>query len=258
MRGFLFLYLTQACKLMYIAEKNMNYHETPTQNLSIKEWAECDRPREKLALSGQKALSDAELLAILISTGQQGETALDLARKLLHYFSNDLNALGKAGIKEISKIKGLGPAKAITILAAMELGQRKKDTESGVKEKISSSKQVFQLFYPMFSDLVHEQFWIAFLNNANMVLKTNLISKGGMTATLVDTRIILKMALETTGCVGIILAHNHPSGSVKASEADLKITRKIKEAAQLLDIVVLDHVIIAGRNYLSFADEGIL
>jgi DNA repair protein RadC len=236
----------------------MNYQTLASQNLSIKNWAETDRPREKLAISGKKSLSDAELLAILISTGQHGETALDLARKLLHHFSNDLHALGKAGIHEISKIKGLGPAKAITILAALELGQRKKDSESKLKEKISSSKQAFELFYPILNDLQDEQFWIAFLNNANHVLKTMQASKGGMTSTLVDTRIVLKMALETTGCVGIILAHNHPSGSLKASEPDLKITQKIKEAGLIIDIRVLDHIIIGGNSYFSFADEGIL
>lgn len=236
----------------------MNYQQNPIQNLSIKEWAEHDRPREKLAISGRKALSDAELLAILISTGQQGETALDLARKLLHHFSNDLHALAKAGIKEISKIKGVGPAKAITIIAALELGQRKKASEASVREKITSSKQVHELFFPLLSDLEHEQFWIALLNNANLVLKTSQISKGGMTSTIVDTRVVLKMALETGGCVGIILAHNHPSGSIKPSEADMKMTQKIKEAGRLVDITVLDHIILAGNTYLSFADEGIL
>jgi DNA repair protein RadC len=235
-----------------------NHSFNHPSNLPIKSWAESDRPREKLASTGQKSLSDAELLAILISTGQQGETALDLARKLLHHFSNNLHSLGRASVKEISKIKGLGPAKAITIIAALELGQRKKETDNPIREKMTSSRQAFQLFYPILADLTHEQFWLAFLNNANEVLKTAQVSKGGITSTVVDTRLVLKMALEITGCVGIILAHNHPSGSIKASEADKKVTQKIKDAALLLDLQVLDHIIIGGNDYFSFSDEGMI
>ncbi len=244
---------------MYIGKNfMMNYHNQSNQALSIKEWAESDRPREKLIQAGPKALSDAELLAILISTGQQGETALDLARKLLNQYSNDLYELAKAGVTDISKLRGFGPAKAISIIAALELGQRKRDSEPRERQKINSSRQVFELFLPMLNDLDHEQFWVAYINRANQVLKTAQISKGGMTATLVDPRLIMKQAIETPGCVGVILAHNHPSGSLKPSEHDLRLTKKIKEGATLLDLHVLDHVIIGAGKYLSFADEGIL
>ncbi|APG61141.1 RadC family protein [Christiangramia salexigens] len=227
------------------------------ENLSIKMWAEDDRPREKLLQKGKLSLSDSELIAILIGSGSRNETAVELAKKILSASSNNLNELGKLSVNQLCKFKGIGPAKAISIVAALELGRRRRLADGLEQVKISSSHSVFEIMQPVIGDLSHEEFWIIYLNNSNKVIEQFQVSKGGITGTLVDVRITLKKALEL-GAVSLILAHNHPSGNLKASEADKQLTSKLKTAAESLDIKVLDHLIVTEKSYLSFADEGML
>ena len=224
---------------------------------SIKNWSQDDRPREKLLSKGKAALSDAELVAILIASGSKNESAVDLSKRILASVDNNLNALGKLSIKQLTAFKGIGEAKAITIAAAMELGRRRRGEEALEKKKITSSKSVFELMQPIIGELQHEEFWIIYLNNSNKVIQKNQLSKGGITGTLVDVRLVLKSALEV-GATGLVLAHNHPSGTLKPSDADKQITNKLKVAAESLDIKVLDHLIITENAYFSFADEGML
>ena len=226
-------------------------------NLSIKNWAEDDRPREKLLQKGRLSLSDSELLAILIGSGSKNESAVELSKRILSSTQNNLNELGKLSVSQLCKFKGIGPAKAVTIVAALELGRRRRLQEALEQKRITSSHSVFEIMNPIIGELGHEEFWIIYLNNSNKVIEQFQISKGGITGTLVDVRITLKKALEL-GAVSIILAHNHPSGSLKASEADKQLTRKLKTAAESLDIKVLDHIIVTEKSYLSFADEGML
>ena len=226
-------------------------------NLSIKNWAEDDRPREKLLQKGRLSLSDSELLAILIGSGSKNESAVELSKRILSSTQNNLNELGKLSVSQLCKFKGIGPAKAVTIAAALELGRRRRLQEALEQKRITSSHSVFEIMNPIIGELGHEEFWIIYLNNSNKVIEQFQISKGGITGTLVDVRITLKKALEL-GAVSIILAHNHPSGSLKASEADKQLTRKLKTAAESLDIKVLDHIIVTEKSYLSFADEGML
>ena len=228
-----------------------------TTNFSIKYWAEDDKPREKLILKGKSVLSDAELIAILIGSGSRNESAVQLSKRILASVDNNLNALGKLSVKQLTHFKGIGEAKAISIVAATELGRRRKLEESPELSKITSSKAVFEIMQPIIGELPHEEFWVLYLNNSNKVMYKAQISKGGITGTVVDTRIIYKTALEH-GATSIILVHNHPSGTLVASEADKQITRKLKEAGKHLDIPVLDHVIVTEKSYYSFADEGIL
>ena len=230
--------------------------EKPT-SLSIKNWSDDDKPREKLVQKGTSALSDAELIAILIGSGSRNESAVKLSKRILASVDNHLNELGRLSIKDLMKFKGIGEAKAVSIAAAMEIGRRRRGEEAQRSSKINSSEDAFELLLPQMGDLQHEEFWILYLNNANKVLLNSQISKGGLTGTLVDLRIIMKQALEV-GAVGLILAHNHPSGTLKASEADKEVTQKIKSAAIALDISVLDHLIITQQNYYSFADNHIL
>ncbi|MCP9201561.1 DNA repair protein RadC [Gramella sp. GC03-9] len=225
--------------------------------LSIKKWAEDDRPREKLLQKGKLSLSDSELIAILIASGSKNETAVELAKRILSSTSNNLNQLGKLSVNQLCKFKGIGPAKAITIVAALELGRRRRLEEALEQKKISSSLSVFEIMQPIIGELAHEEFWILYLNNSNKVIEQFQISKGGITGTLVDVRITLRKALEL-GAVSLVLVHNHPSGTLTASEADKQLTRKLKVAAESLDIKVLDHLIVTEKSYLSFADEGIL
>lgn len=224
---------------------------------SIKKWAEDDRPREKLLQKGKLSLSDSELIAILIASGSKNETAVELAKRILSSTSNNLNQLGKLSVNQLCKFKGIGPAKAITIVAALELGRRRRLEEALEQKKISSSLSVFEIMQPIIGELPHEEFWILYLNNSNKVIEQFQISKGGITGTLVDIRITLRKALEL-GAVSLVLVHNHPSGTLTASEADKQLTRKLKVAAESLDIKVLDHLIVTEKSYLSFADEGIL
>ena len=222
---------------------------------SIKNWSQDDQPREKLLYKGQAALSDAELVAILIGSGNRDESAVDLTKRILASVDNNLKALGKLSIKQLMTFKGIGEAKAITIAAAMELGRRRRGEEAVKQNKITSSASVFEVMQPILGELPHEEFWIIYLNNSNAVLQKEQLSKGGITGTLVDVRLTLKRALEL-GATALILVHNHPSGTLKPSVADKQITQKLKTAAASLDIKVLDHVIVTERAYFSFADEN--
>lgn len=225
--------------------------------ISIKNWAEEDRPREKLLSQGRRALSDAELIAILIGSGSAKESAVELSKRILHQYEHNLSVLGKQSVAELSKFKGIGEAKAISIIAALELGRRRKETEEPFIEKISCSKDIFEILNRYFSDLHHEEFWILALNRANKLVAKCLISKGGQAGTIADPKIIFKLALENHAA-SIVLAHNHPSGNLKPSEADIQLTKKIKSGGLLLDIQVLDHLIFSHKSYFSFADEGLM
>ncbi|WP_297332147.1 DNA repair protein RadC [Flavobacterium sp.] len=224
---------------------------------SIKYWAEDDKPREKLMLKGKAALSDAELIAILIGSGSRNESAVELSKRILASADNQLGALGKLSIQQLMQFKGIGEAKAISIAAAMELGRRRRDESGPDLKQITSSRAVFDIMQPVIGELPHEEFWIIYLNNSNKVIYKAQLSKGGITGTMVDVRLVFKTALEHNA-VSVILVHNHPSGVLKASEADKQITRQLKAAGHSLDIKVLDHVIITEKSYLSFTDEGIL
>jgi len=224
---------------------------------SIKNWATEDRPREKLMAKGRLSLTDAELLAILIGSGNSRESAVDLSKKILSSTQNNLNRLGKLSLKQLTSFNGIGEAKAVTIIAAMELGRRRRGEEALEKLKITSSSSVFEVLQPVIGELDHEEFWILYLNNSNKIIEQFQISKGGITGTLVDVRITLRKALEL-GAVSLILAHNHPSGNLNPSEADKQLTRKLKTAAESLDIKILDHIIVTEKSYFSFADEGLL
>jgi len=226
------------------------------QNFSIKNWAEDDKPREKLMLKGKQALSDAELVAILIGSGSRNESAVSLSKRILASVDNNLNALGKLSLKQLMEFKGIGEAKAISIAAALELGRRRRAEETIELKKIKSSKAVFEIMQPIIGELPHEEFWVLYLNNSNKVIYKAQLSKGGMTGTIVDIRLIFKVAFEQNA-TSIILTHNHPSGKLEASDADKEITKKLKLAGEQLDIRVLDHIIVTENGYLSFQDEGI-
>jgi DNA repair protein RadC len=225
--------------------------------LSIKEWSLDDRPREKLLGKGVASLSDAELLAIILGSGTKDESAVDVSKKILRSAGNNLNELGKFNIAELQKIKGIGPARAISIVAAMELGRRRNISEIYDRTKIGSSKDIYNIFHPLLGDLPHEEFWVIFLNRSNKIIDRQKISQGGISGTVTDIRIILKLALEKFA-TSIILCHNHPSGNCKPSDADVTITNKIKESGIVMDIKILDHLIITDGSYFSFADEGII
>lgn len=227
------------------------------ESFSIKNWNQDDQPREKLLYKGKSALSDAELVAILIGSGNRDESAVALSKRILASTDNNLSELGKRSIKQLMEFKGIGEAKAISIIAALELGRRRRSEDALEKKKITSSASVFELMQPVIGDLPHEEFWIIYVNNSNKVIQKNQMSKGGITGTLVDVRLVLKTALEV-GATGLILTHNHPSGTLHPSEADKNITQKLKVAALSLDIKVLDHLIIAEKAYFSFADETLL
>ncbi|MBU2061438.1 MAG: DNA repair protein RadC [Bacteroidetes bacterium] len=225
-------------------------------NFPITNWSEDDRPREKLMLKGKSALSDAELIAILIGSGNRNESAVDLSKRILSGVNNNLNALGKLSMASLTEYKGIGEAKAISIIAALELGRRRRTEEAVELVKITSSKAIFELMQPIVGELPHEEFWIIYLNNSNKVLSKSQLSKGGITGTLVDVRIVFKKALEL-GATALILCHNHPSGTLVPSEADKHITRKLKLAGESLEVKVLDHVIVTENSYFSFVDSGI-
>ncbi len=220
-------------------------------------WAVEERPREKVMANGVQSLSDAELLAILLGSGTKHMTAVELARLIMRGAENSLHVLGRQGISELVRIKGVGPAKATSILAALELGRRRDGMKYSEKTPVKSSETVYKLFHPLMSDLEHEEFWLLMLNRANRVLGRFKVSQGGLSGTVIDTRIILKKALDNLAS-SIIVCHNHPSGNKQPSDADLKITGKLKKAAEMLEIKLLDHVIIADKSYFSFADEGLI
>ncbi len=227
------------------------------KKLNIKDWAVEDRPREKLLAKGARHLTDAELIAILISSGNINETAVELAKRILTATDNDLNNLGRKGIDFLKTFNGIGEAKAVTIVAALELGKRRKNTDTSNKNKITGSKDAADFFMPLLGDLNHEEFWVMLLNRGNKIIDTFMVSRGGISGTVIDVRLILKKAIEKLAS-SLILCHNHPSGTMQASDADRQITGKITDAAKIMDITVLDHVIIGQNRYLSFADEGML
>lgn len=227
------------------------------EKLNIKAWAEEDRPREKLLSKGRSALSDAELIAILIGSGNRNETAVELSKKILKSIDNDLNKLGKLSVKELMQFNGIGEAKAISIVAALELGRRRKNTDNQLKKTIKSSKDVFEEVIGVMSDLPHEEFWVLFLDRRNAVIKKSNISKGGVSGTVADAKIIFKEAMQLLASA-VILCHNHPSGNLKPSDADVQLTKKMKEIGNLVDVPVLDHLIITDKSYFSFGDEGLI
>lgn len=227
------------------------------KKLSIKNWSEEDRPREKFIHKGGQSLSPAELIAILIGSGTKEESAVEVAKRLLQKANNNINKLAQFDLKQLEKIKGIGQARAVTIAAALELGRRRKAEDILKQESISTSTDAFEFFKSKLGDLLHEESHFVTLNNANKVIAHHKTSQGGMTGTVMDPRIILKQAL-LDGASKIIIAHNHPSGNTKPSDADVSITKKIKESAKLMDILLLDHIIITQKTYYSFADEGML
>lgn len=222
----------------------------------INQWAEDDRPREKFLLKGKSSLSDSELLAILIGSGSRNESAVQLCQRILASANNNLNQLGKLSIAQLVEFKGIGEAKAITIAAALELGRRRRSEDAEELKKITSSKAVFEIMQPIIGELPHEEFWILYLNNSNKVIHKAQLSKGGITGTVVDSRIVFKTAFEQNA-TSIILTHNHPSGKLAASQADIEITKRLKLAGEQLEILILDHIIITETGYYSFQDDGI-
>ena len=228
-----------------------------TKPLGIKSWAAEDRPREKLLLKGKSALSEAELIALLIGSGTGALSAVEVAKLVLQSVGNNLHDLARLSVKDLMKVKGIGEAKAVTIVAALELGRRRKEFEVVEKPKVSGSHEAFELVKRDLLDLEHEEFWVLLFNRANRLIKKKRVSEGGVSGTVADPKIIYKLALEELAS-GIIVVHNHPSGNLTASQSDIKLTAKLKEAGQVLEVQLLDHLIVAGQKYFSFADEGIL
>ncbi len=225
--------------------------------MNISKWSEEDRPREKLILKGRHNLSDAELLALILRSGSQNQTAVDLARVLLASENYNLDLLAKKNVNDFIQFCGIGEAKAVALVAAFEIGRRRTALSHQNETKIKSSQDAFKQMQSVFMDLEHEEFWIMLLNRANEVLSKLCISKGGISGTVVDSRLIFKPALMKLAS-GIILFHNHPSGNLKPSAPDLKLTKKIIKAGITLDIQVLDHLILSQKSYFSFKDEGLL
>ncbi|QMU66302.1 MAG: DNA repair protein RadC [Flavobacteriaceae bacterium] len=225
------------------------------KKLTIKKWALDDRPREKLIAKGKSVLTNAELIAILIGSGNRDESAVDLSKRILDSVGNNLNRLAKLSVGFLMQFKGIGEAKAISIVTALELGKRRDYEQLNAKPKITTSKGAFTIMQSIIGGLEHEEFWVLLLNNSNIVTAKHQISKGGLTATLVDIRILFKKAVESM-CVAMVICHNHPSGKLKPSKADMVLTEKITKAAKTLDIKLLDHLIITRKSYFSFADEG--
>lgn len=235
---------------------SMKEDENKPEYYSIKNWAEEDRPREKLMQKGRQALSDAELIAVLLGSGTVSMSAVELSKQILQSVGNNLHELAKLSVKELQKFKGIGEAKAITIVCALELGRRRKEADFAKKDKITCSTDAYQLMKPYLLDLYYEEFWVLFLNRANQVTKTEKISAGGVSGTVADPKVIFKRALEETAN-GLILVHNHPSGNIQPSQADITLTQKIREGAKLLDMQVLDHIIFTDNGFYSFTDNGI-
>ncbi len=227
------------------------------KSFTIKSWSEEDRPREKLIQKGKGALSDSELLAILLGSGYKDKSAVEVAKVLLQSSGNELSSLAKMSLKQLTKVKGIGPAKAITIMAALELGRRRKDVELPAKPQVTSSRDAYDYVLPFFQYLPHEEFYVLLMSRSNQILKHVQISKGGVSGTVVDSKIVFKAAIEELAS-GIILCHNHPSGNLKPSQSDIDLTNKIQKAGQALDIQVFDHLIITNESYYSFADEGLM
>jgi DNA repair protein RadC len=230
----------------------MNVEES--KPLNIKDWNPEDRPREKLLLKGISTLSDAELIAILIGSGTAQLSAVEVGKKMLQYAGN-LDSLAKLSVKELMKVKGIGEAKAISIVAALELGRRRKELQPEERPKIESSHTAFELIKGDLMDLPHEEFWVILLNRAHRLIRKKRVSEGGVNGTVADPRIIFKLALEELAS-GIIVVHNHPSGNLTPSQNDISLTKKLKEGSRLLDMTLLDHLIVSNETFMSFSDDG--
>ncbi|MFT4576381.1 MAG: DNA repair protein RadC [Polaribacter sp.] len=227
------------------------------KKLTIKYWALEDRPREKLMQKGKEVLTDAELIAILIGAGSKEESAVELSKRMLNSVNNNINQLAALSLEQLMEFKGIGEAKAVSVITALELGKRRHYEQLEEKPVIKSSASVFNLIQPLIGELEHEEFWVLYLNNSNKVIVKKQLSKGGITATMVDIRLVFRKAVELAS-VGIIVCHNHPSGKLTPSNSDKTLTKKIMEAGKILDIKLLDHLIITQKDYFSFADNGIL
>ena len=225
------------------------------QKMTIKMWAEEDRPREKLLLKGRAALSDSELIAVLIGSGNTKQSAVDLSKEILKSVENDLSKLGKLTIKDFMRFDGIGEAKAISIVAALELGRRKRTDKRKQEDRITTSQDAYELMMGIFEDLPHEEFWVLLLNRGNIVLDKRCISMGGVSGTIADPKIIFNLAIDHLASA-IILCHNHPSGNLRPSQADIQLTKQMVEAGNMLGIPVLDHLIISDKGFYSFTDEG--
>tara|TARA_Y100001949_G_C15929406_1_gene304926 strand:- start:106 stop:807 length:702 start_codon:yes stop_codon:yes gene_type:complete len=225
--------------------------------LAITQWAEEDRPREKLLLKGKSSLSDAELIGILLGSGTKTLSAVDLAKQILNSVGNDLHALAKMSVSDLCKFKGIGEAKAISIVSALELGRRRKDAEPVKQPRITCSDDAYQLLKPELTDLPHEEFWIILLKRNNQVIRKEQVSFGGVSGTIVDPKMIFKKALDNLAS-GMILVHNHPSGNLKPSQADIQLTKKLKTSGELLEIPIYDHIIFTDHGYYSFSDQAMI
>ncbi len=233
---------------------SMHHYEN---KLGIKAWAEADRPREKLLQQGRRQLTNAELIAILIGSGSRNETAVDLSKRILVSCQNDLDKLSQLGVKELSRFKGIGEAKAISIVAALELGRRRRGAQPAELQKIKSSKDAHRIIKADLADLPHEEFWILLLNRANVLMGKQFLSRGGQAGTVVDPKMIFKMALEYSAA-SVVLVHNHPSGNLKPSNSDISITKNLMALGKMMEIVVYDHLIVYNDDFISLADEGYL
>lgn len=231
--------------------------ENYTVHSAITSWAEEDRPREKLMLKGKAALSNAELIAILIGSGSPQESAVNLSKRIMQSVNNNLTLLGRSTLNDLMKFKGIGEAKAITITAALEIGRRRQKEAALEKTQVRTSRDVAEYLKPILSDLTHEEFWVLYLNQANKIMSSECISSGGIAGTVADQRILFKKAIDALAC-SVIVAHNHPSGNLSPSQADIQLTKKLIESGKILDIPILDHIIIAEKGYYSFADEGMM
>jgi len=230
----------------------MHYYEN---KLGIKAWAEADRPREKLVQQGRRQLTDAELIAILIGSGNKNETAVDLSKRILASCQNDLDKLSQLGVKELSRFKGIGEAKAIAIVAALELGRRRNGANNTEIQKVLSSVDAFKIIKTDLADLPHEEFWLLLLNRANVMMGKHFMSKGGQAGTVIDPKMVFKIAIEHSAA-SMVLVHNHPSGNLKPSNADIEITNKLVELGKLMEIRIFDHIIVHNNDFISLADEG--
>jgi DNA repair protein RadC len=228
-----------------------------TEKLSIREWAPDDRPREKLMQHGAHVLSDAELIAILLGSGTRNESALDLAKRLLMGCGNDLHRLGRASLADLMRIKGIGQAKAISIVAALELGRRRRAAEPAERELVGTSVVAYELLRPHLADLPHEEFWLLLLDRGNRLIDRVRVSMGGIHGTVADPKVIFKEALDRRASC-LVLGHNHPSGQLRPSTEDINLTRKLVDGGRLLEILVQDHLIVTSSGYFSFADNGMM
>ena len=233
-----------------------NYSTAPLSNSSIKSWAEEDRPREKLLMYGKAALSDAELLAILIGSGTVETNAIELAAQILQNVNGNLSELGRRSVKELMKFKGIGEAKAITIAAAVELGRRRQMSDVMKRDQITCARDVYDALLPTLIDLPHEEFWIVLLNRASHIIGQQRISSGGVSGVAVDAKMVFRPAIEALAS-SLVVAHNHPSGNLKPSQADIDLTRKLKKAGESLDIAIVDHIIVAHSGFFSFAESDL-